>query len=486
MPSHLQSVSSLGVDIGTTNMKVVLLEIGERVMVHASAARPTPEPSTLGRALAGLLRRVLADQPPPQAVGIASMAETGVPIDASDTPIGGWLRWDGERVGDEAEQLARGLGWAELVTATGVRPSAKVPMATWAWLRRRHPEIKAAMTGWAGVADLTCLLLTGRLATDHTLAGRTMAYRLPCSDGTVPDGFDADLLAEVGLAPAQLPAVVTSGVAGTVRGAGFVDAGLRAGTPVVVAGHDHAVGAYAAGVRHPGQVADSVGTAEALLSITDAPPAPVAVARAGMSSMVTVDRSARAVLAGSPGAGSLVGWWLDHELAGLPAETVFDDVLALGDEPDGMAVLPYPRGRQAPAPDPSATLRVVGRRVGASPAELAGALLTGLCLHARWILEEQARLASIRPETVTVLGWPLVGNPAWLRRKAVTTPWPLRVVPEPAAVAAGAALVAAVRAGLVSPISAVLDTRPASAAPRQEYDRPFADFLAAATGPAHR
>ena len=33
------------------------------------------------------------------------------------------------------------LGWAELVAATGVRPSAKVPLATWAWLRANRPDL---------------------------------------------------------------------------------------------------------------------------------------------------------------------------------------------------------------------------------------------------------------------------------------------------------------------------------------------------------
>ena len=40
------------------------------------------------------------------------------------------------------------------LAATGVRPSAKVPLATWAWLRTHRPETLDAMARWAGVADL--------------------------------------------------------------------------------------------------------------------------------------------------------------------------------------------------------------------------------------------------------------------------------------------------------------------------------------------
>jgi sugar (pentulose or hexulose) kinase len=135
------------------------------------------------------------------------MAETGVPLGADDAPLTGWLRWT-DRQGDaEAGALARRLGRDELIRATGVRPSAKAPLAKWAWLRAQG----RAMTRWAGAADLAGLLLTGRLATDHTLAGRTMAYRLPGAGEPPPAGFDAALLAEAGLRPSQLPAVVAPG-----------------------------------------------------------------------------------------------------------------------------------------------------------------------------------------------------------------------------------------------------------------------------------
>jgi sugar (pentulose or hexulose) kinase len=408
-------------------------------------------------------------------VGIASMAETGVPLDASGVPIGNWLRWDGHRARVEAEDLSHRLGWAALVAATGVRPSAKIPLATWAWLRTHRPGTWSAMARWAGAADLAGRLLTGRLATDHTLAGRTMAYRLPSHGSALPGGFDAELLGEVGLRPEQLPDVVTGGIAGRVSDPAF---GLSLGTPVVIAGHDHAVGAYAAGVRQPGDVADSLGTAEAIMSVVAVTPDPVEVARAGMSAVVTVGGIHRAVLAGSSTAGAVVRWWLEHESGGIDADELFAQVLDLDDRPTEVLVLPYLSGRQAPDPDPSARLRIIGRS-DQSPAYLARAMLEGLCLHARWIAREQFRLAGLVAPPVTVFGRPVVANPAWMRVKAQVMPWPLRLVTESEAVAAGAALLAAERAGLVSPAPA-LEQRPAPTPGGADYDESFARFVAAA------
>jgi sugar (pentulose or hexulose) kinase len=109
-----------------------------------------------------------------------------------------------------------------------------------------------------------------------------------------------------------------------------------------------------------------------------------------------------------------------------------------------VCVLPYPQGRQAPAPDPAARVAVIGRRPEHTAPDLARALLQGLCLQARWLLDEQQRLAgAASEEPVIALGGALLANPAWLRLKAHVTPRALRVVAEREAVAVGAALVAA-------------------------------------------
>lgn len=471
--------------MGTTNTKVALVEVST-ARPRSVVSAPTPSAADLRPTLLALLLRVLDGAPAPDAVGVASMAETGVPLDRDGTPIGDWLRWDGHRGRAEADALARRIGWDALVGETGVRPSAKVPLATWAWLHVHRPDTWARMARWAGAADLVGLLLTGRLATDHTLAGRTMAYCLPgdrvpdssrghepdASRGRLPDSFDPDLLREVGLRPEQLPDIVTAGLAGSTRGATWP---LRAGTPVVVAGHDHAVGAYAAGVRRPGDVADSVGTAEAIMSIVAEPPDPVEVGRAGMSAVVTVGQC-RAVLAGSSSAGAVVQWWLEHESGGLDADELFARALAVGG-PSGVIVLPYLFGRQTPDPAPAARLRVLGRS-GHSPAELTRAMLEGLCLQARWMVEEQLRLARLGGIEVAVLGGAVAANPAWTSVKSQVLPWPLRLVTAAEPVAAGAAMVAAERVGLIDEAPALEGGRAASAG--HEYDNAFARFVTAA------
>ncbi|MCM3661980.1 FGGY family carbohydrate kinase [Georgenia satyanarayanai] len=473
---------SLGLDVGTTNVKAVAVDItGGRATVVAQASAPTPAGGVaLQRTVARLVGEVGADV---AAVGVASMAETGVPLDGDGVPLGDLVRWDPSGAQHHASVLATTYGAGALFAATGVRPSGKVPLAVWAQLRAEAPDRWAGMARWAGAADLVVLALTGRLATDHTLAGRTMAYRLPAPGEPVPEGFDVGLLSAVGLRPEQLPAVVTPGeVAGRVRAGGTW--GLRAGTPVVVAGHDHPVGAWAAGVRAPGDVADSVGTAESVVRVLTSRPDPVAVATAGMSLVRTVEGRHEALVAGSATAGGVLAWWAER-VGGFPAlASLLDDAVSRPRSAGSPLLLPYLRGRQAPCPDPWARAVVVGRVPGHDDVDLAAAVLDGLALQARWMLTAQAELAGADPAAgqVCVLGSASAGGSAWLRAKAAAGPAPLRVVGEREAVAVGAAVLAAHRAGLAEAL--VLASEPVAAGREPVYDALFTRFVSAALGDA--
>ncbi len=471
---------ALGLDVGTTNVKAAVVEItGSAVRTVAHAATPTPAGgSDLLEAVGRVVSDVGGDV---DVVGIASMAETGVPLDDDGVPLGDLVRWDPSRARGQAEALAATHGAAELFAATGVRPSGKVPLATWAHLREAEPDRWRAMSRWAGAADLVAFALTGRLVTDHTLAGRTMAYRLPAPGAPVPGAFDADLLSAVGMRPEQLPEVARPGdVAGRVRRE--APWGLRAGVPVVVAGHDHPVGVWAAGLRSPGDVADSLGTAESVVRMVAARPVPELVAAQGMSLVRTVDGTHEALVAGSPSAGAVLDWWAEQCGGRAALAPLLEAAAARPRTVDAPLLLPYLRGRQGPAPDPDARAVFVGRTAGHDDVDLTAAVLDGLALHARWMLTAQAELAGADGAAgeVLVLGSAARPGSPWLRAKVAAGPARLRAVGAPEPVAVGAAVLAAHRAGLAAP--AVLHSAPVAVAPQPEYERLYARFVRAAGG----
>jgi sugar (pentulose or hexulose) kinase len=237
---------------------------------------------------------------------------------------------------------------------------------------------------------------------------------------------------------------------------------------VFLAGHDHAVGAWAAGVREAGQVADSLGTAEAMVRILGDPVDRIAVTRAGMSIALTVAGDRESIVAGAAGAGALVNVWsrdLDMEAGERVAP-----------HPTGILVLPYAAGRQTPFPNAAARVSVVGNPDSAGVRTRA--LFEGLALQARWMYEEQRALAGDEDdEPIRVLGGPGALNSLWLSIKGAVFPVAARRVLSPQPVAVGAAMVAASRTGVA--IAGPLETEPL-AGPDVAYDPIFIDFVAAA------
>ena len=298
------SHAALGVDVGTTNTKVVLIRVTDG-SVHEERIHSLSTPASaaeLRDAVLGAIRRVATDAPlPVRAIGIASMAETGALLDPDGEPLGDLLRWD---AGDpaEADALVASVGAAELYAATGVPIAAKSPLVHWRSLAAAG-DARLRTARWCGIADLVAVALTGSYATDRTLAARTMAYRhggAPGADGAAAPGFDPDLLALAGLDSARFPRVLRPGEpAGTLSAQPAASLGLTPGIPVTIAGHDHAVGAWAAGARQPGDAADSVGTAEALYRVAAHVPRERARA-AGFSVAPTVDGAARGGARGQP------------------------------------------------------------------------------------------------------------------------------------------------------------------------------------------
>ncbi|MCX7522832.1 FGGY family carbohydrate kinase [Microbacterium sp. STN6] len=493
-------ISALGIDIGTSNTKVTVLELDDdpasRLPVRERSTHALPTPADAGELVSVVMTLVSAAASraasPVAAVGIASMAETGALLEPDGTPVGPLLRWN--RVGGAkgAQALARELGAEALYEATGVPVVQKAPLAMWRGLAASGDARWHARARWAGMCDLVGLVLTGRLATDHTLAARTMAYRLPGGGHPLASGFDVDLLAAVGVSHEQLPEILAPGEPlGVVTAGAAAATGLPAGVPVTIAGHDHAVGAWAAGVRVPGGVANSVGTAEALIRVLGQPAHRGEARAAGMSLARAVDGEHETLLAGNPMAGALVDWLFETRMPGVSRDDALRSADRLPSEPGERLVLPYPRGRQSPRPDPEARFAVVGRDGAEAPepedaGEFVRLTVEALALQLRWMDAAQSAVASAeRGEHIVSLGGPGGTNAAWWKAKTALLPAALARVTVSEPVASGAALLAAVRAGLCE-AAAQLPLIRQQQYTNPAYDNAYTDFVAAATAQTER
>ncbi|MEU4603295.1 FGGY family carbohydrate kinase [Kribbella sp. NPDC023972] len=406
----------IGVDVGTTNLKVCRVPGTPGPGVVVRSVRTPDDAVELQDAVRRLVGE-LAGGEQVQGIGISGMAETGVPLDRELQPLTKLITWRDQPGVAEAEQLRAEIGAEELYARTGLRRSPKLPVVTWRWLGAQRARTRL----WAGAPDLVLAALTGTYAMHLTHAQRLGVLDLRTKQ------WDPDLLAYGGLD--RLPPVVEPMT---------VAATTPDGIPVVLCGHDHLVGAWAAGVREPGQVADSLGTAEAVITPSRAPVLDDVLRREGISTGWYVDGRYGCAISGNGAAGGLV----EQRLVALDRDyTWLNAVLDEVDAPSERFIAPYPQGRQAPAPDPTSTYDVL--RSVDDPAEEMRALVDALSFHARWMAEEQTRLLGIEWRSTVAFGGP-VRLGGWMRRKAQASGGrEFAVLDGEATAAEGAALMAA-------------------------------------------
>jgi len=285
----------LGLDIGSSHTKALLLdragnEAGSAVVPtpFATSARGT---ETTVAALRGTLGDVLARLGPDRrriaAIGIAGIAESGAPLDGTGRPVGPIIAWHDPRGQDVAADLEARFG-PQLAQCIGQRVRPVSSVAKLGWLIGQGV---AGVTRWLGVPELCLAALTGTHRTEFSLAARTGCWDvgtgrwLPAVAAAA--GFDVGVFAEV--APAGAPM-------GHVDREGAALAGVAPGVPVTLAGHDHLVGAIGAGAGGD-DLANSVGTAETILSAWPSRPDVAAVLEAGMAVTVAPGGAGWIVLA---------------------------------------------------------------------------------------------------------------------------------------------------------------------------------------------
>ena len=446
----------VGLDLGTGRCKAALVRADGTVVHVARRSTPTrrrpaggashPVPDLLAAVESLLLECVSAAGGPIAGIGIAGMSEAGVPLDRRGRPLDDVMAWFDPRPVAEAAAIAAQVGPERLHAVTGLRADAKYTLAKLLWLRRHRPGTMRRMATWAGVPELVARHLGGVLATGASLACRTLAFDVP------QRRWDADLLGLAGLVPEQMAPVLPFGrAAGGLRPGVGARVGLAAGIPVCVAGHDHAVGAFGAGVVRPGQAIDSMGSAEPVMVITDRPRLEDALRTAGMSTGCHVLDDRWYVAAGLQQSGATVDWFVDTMLAGGAARgdgyAAFVDLLrGAPSGPSGVLVLPYLRGRSAPWPDAGATLDLHGLRPEHGLADIALGILDGTAYATRWMLESLERAAGVRVRRVRLIGGG-TRNERWLAVKSAVSPWPVDLAEADEAVAFGAALAAGIASG---------------------------------------
>jgi xylulokinase len=259
----------MGLDLGTSSLKVLLLnEKAEICFVHSEAYpshMPRPgwieqDPADYERAMEKVIAAALERVPPKDiaAVGFSGHMSATVLVDPSGRPVMNCITLSDNRGGAESLEIAEKAG-ERIFKNTGNPVITAFSAPKLLWLQRNRNGAFTRAAHYIAPKDYLRFLLCGRISAEYTDAANSL---LLDSQGQ----WDWDLIKDLGLPVNIFPEILKpSGLAGTVTKAAARRFGLGEGTPVIAGGADMACGAVGTGINRPGDAAVTIGTSATFL-----------------------------------------------------------------------------------------------------------------------------------------------------------------------------------------------------------------------------
>ena len=417
---------------------------------HPGWAEQDPELWT--RAMQVSIRRLLKHVPEGpsaiKALSFGSQLDGMVVCDARGKPLRPAMIWMDRRAEAQAAALAERISPAEFYRQVGTNLDSSHAIFKALWVRDEQPEIFRDARQLMPPGSYVLREAAGMLAVDYSNASslalldpRTRSWSLPILDAV---GIDPVMLPELAPATRRIGTVTRN----------FAEAtGLSHDTSVVVGCGDEMAATLGAGVYAPGEVCDVVGTAEPVCAVSTRP-------REDRTMLVECHPHAdpQSWLLENPGfvSGGNLRWWRDQlcpleRVAEARGEGDAYDLLTapatdVAPGAEGLIFLPCMQGAMAPEWNGAARGVFYGLTLAHSKAHLTRALLEGSAFALRDILEAM-RGAGLEVRRLTIVGGGAKGK-LWRQIKADVTGLPVRVPISVETTATGAAILAAVGAGL--------------------------------------
>lgn len=390
----------LGIDIGTSAVKAVLIDADHRCVAQTSTSLAVSRPAALWSEQdpeewwSATDRAVLALPPElrggVKAVGLSGQMHGATLLGADDRPLRPAILWNDGRSFAECVEIESSEPQSRAITGNLAMPGFTAPKL--AWVRNHEPDRFAQVRTVLLPKDYVRLQMTGDKASDFSDSAGTLWLDVARRD------WSDEMLAATGLGREHMPRLVEgSEPTGSLRPEVAGRWGMAA-VPVAGGGGDNAAGAAGIGVIGDGDALLSLGTSGVIFVATAGfRPNPARAVHAfchclpGMWHQMSVHLSAASCL---DWAATLTG----TDVASLVARAE-----AVGPACGPELFLPYLSGERTPHNDPHVRGTLLGLSNESDPGRIAAAVLEGVAFaHADGLAA--LREAGTRVDNLHVIG----------------------------------------------------------------------------------
>lgn len=338
----------LGIDVGTSGCKVLLIDEDGRILKSASAEYPLhipqpmwseQDPEDWWNGVQSCLKEIGGANP--DAIGLTGQMHGAVFLDEANQVIRPAILWNDQRTVAECEEIDRVVGKEAVRRITGNPPLTGFQLPKILWLRNHEPENYRRLRKVLLPKDYIRFRLSGVFAGEVSDASGTGVFDVPGRR------WSTEMMSALDLSPSLFPEIAESSVATSVT---KDHEDLRDGIPIVGGGGDQAAGAVGTGAVEPGVVSVSLGTSGVVFSAIESaqydPGGAVHTfchANGGWHAMGVM-----------LSCGGALRWYRDTFGNGKSYDQIAEGAAKIPAGSEGLTFLPYLTGERSPHNDPYA------------------------------------------------------------------------------------------------------------------------------------
>lgn len=371
----------LGVDIGTTSTKVILISQDGEILAECSAESEfrSPHPGwaesnpaiwwgNVAALIPACLRIAKVDAKAICGVGVSGMVPAVIILDAAGQALRPSIQQNDARAVQEIQEFQDETDENVVLSRTGSVVTQQSVGPKLRWIHKHEPEIWDSIEHVMGSYDYINYRLTGKIGIESNWALESGMYSLDQDDWWEDvleiSGMDKSWFGPI-RKPAELLGVVTSEAA--------METGLQRGTPVTAGSADHVASAFSAGLRQEGDLLVKLGGAGDILYVLE---------ELLLDKRLYIDFHIipnKYLLNGCMAAsGSIIRWFREQFSPDKSYSTLDEEAAVIAPGSNGLVMLPYFLGEKTPLHDPLARGVLIGLTLSHTHAHIYRAILEGI------------------------------------------------------------------------------------------------------------
>ncbi|QDT02882.1 Xylulose kinase [Rubripirellula lacrimiformis] len=390
----------LGIDVGTSGTKTLLIDAAGAVIAEADAEYPMHQPKpgwteqdpedwwkATVKTVRAVIKKSKVKPDQVKAIGLSGQMHGSVFLDKNDNVIRNALLWNDQRTSAECDEITAAAGGRKGLIKMVANPALtgfQAPKVL--WLRNNEKRNFDKLAKVLLPKDDIRRRLTGGYVTEVSDASGTLFLDV------VKRKWSTKLIGKLGLDADLLPEVVESDqVTGTLTAEAAKKLGLTTDCKVVGGAGDCAAGAVGNGVVKSGVLSTSIGTSGVMFVHSDQPQYD---ADGRLHTFCHAVNGKWHMMGVNLTSGGSLQWWVDSVLRGLAGvpdakryEAATAEAAAVVAGSDGLLFLPYLNGERTPHADPNARGSFVGMNLTHTRGHMTRSVMEGITFALRDSLE---------------------------------------------------------------------------------------------------